>query len=266
MTTYYPTLNQFWPAVRARNFVKELGLTPGNYTKNMETLSARAGVHPKQMCHINPLTFAERNFTFVFHFSCHARMIKILGESMYSRLSNERKIWWGSANWAYHKLEPIPPYVEPVRTLAEPDSEAIQEPELAPELAVVDDLRVPTPNSGDCPVGTIYHANKSGEYADFLEILTDYLGPDCWAIKVNDEVLFNFYNDMSVKERIQLSILHDKIADYPHILFMDMFTKKKDSTIMIDMYSNANLVVKITYRATDETLSLIATNNSDRHL
>jgi len=114
-------------------------------------------------------------------------------------------------------------------------------------------------------LGTTYHANNTGEYAEFLEILKDYVNGDCWAIKVNDETLFDFYRDMSVKEYIELSILHDKISACPHILFVKMFEKKKDSTIMIDMYSNVSLVVKITYKAKDETLTLLATSNPERN-
>jgi len=101
--TVYPTLNQFWPAVRARNFVKELGLKPGNYTKNMETLSVRAGVHPKQMSRVNPLTFAEREI------GCdHVSLVGILGKNTYAQLDMERHKTWGSASWAYHKKDPIP--------------------------------------------------------------------------------------------------------------------------------------------------------------
>jgi len=105
-----------------------------------------------------------------------------------------------------------------------------------------------------------YNANNAEEYADFLEILKDYLGPDCWSIKVDEECLFDFYKEMGIKEYIELSILHDKIADCPHILFVNMFTKKKDSTIMIDMYSNLDLVAKVTYTAADETLTLDVRN------
>jgi hypothetical protein len=113
----------------------------------------------------------------------------------------------------------------------------------------------------DTSLGTIYHVKNTDEYGEFLETLKEYVGGDCWAIKVNDEVLFDCYKDLSHKEQLQVSILRDKIVDCPHLLFTDMFTMKKDSTIMIDMYSNVSLVVKITYKAKDETLTLLATSN-----
>jgi len=114
-------------------------------------------------------------------------------------------------------------------------------------------------------LGTTYHANNTDEYGEFLEVVKDYVNGDCWAIKVDEEVLFNCYQDMSLKEQLQASILRDKMVDCPHLLFTDMFTKKKDGTIMIDMHSNVSLVVKITYRASDETLTLLATSNPEHN-
>jgi hypothetical protein len=103
----YPDLGEFWPTVRARNFVKEMGLKTGNYRQNMATLAARARVAPEQMWHVNPLTFADRHW----EFSHKKKMIRILGNDVYTRLETERlNTHWGSATWAYHKKEPIPPY------------------------------------------------------------------------------------------------------------------------------------------------------------
>ena len=350
MTTYYPTLNEFWPAVRAKNFVKELGEKPGNYAKNMETLAAIARVHPKQMNRVNPVTFAERHFRKSFYPT--ANLTKILGGDTYSRLNDERNspYIFGSATWAYHKKEPIPPYVEHVHTVPAV-LEHVEEQERQPSAPVINEgfeeeiktildfmakinsicpaaarypvaiemfnyimtiepfihrfpkfyeaclkkvqefktqdisyalrdvllktenflvrLRKPEPAAQEqeqeqeepcCPYhvkGKTYRANNIEEYGKFLEIVKDYVGPDCWAIKVNDETLFNFYQDMSVKEYIQLSILHDKIADRPHILFVKMFEKRVDGTIIIE---HTGLIVNISYNAVEDTLTLLATS------
>lgn len=103
---YYPTLNEFWPAVRARSFVKALGEKPGNYAHNMEILAKRAGVHAKQMHMVNPLTFGERN-------GIVSSLRTLLGRDTYSRFEVERLCeGTGSSTWAYHKKEPIPSYSE----------------------------------------------------------------------------------------------------------------------------------------------------------
>ncbi len=96
--------------MRARNFVKKLNKTPGNYAHNMEILAAKAGVHPKQMWYINPVTFAEREFTPVWERQS-AAIIKLLGADMYDHFCQERAASYSfSRNFAYHKREPIPAY------------------------------------------------------------------------------------------------------------------------------------------------------------
>jgi hypothetical protein len=60
--TRYPTIDEYWPARRARNFVKAgWGGSFPKYAKNMQWLSMLAGVPVEQMCYVNPVTFAERN-------------------------------------------------------------------------------------------------------------------------------------------------------------------------------------------------------------
>jgi len=85
----YPSLDAYWPAVRARAFVKAIGKVPTTYAKNMEILAAYAGVSVGQMSWVNPITFAERLCTAAF--STQANLIKVLGKSAYfSMLSWQR--------------------------------------------------------------------------------------------------------------------------------------------------------------------------------
>jgi len=102
----YPSLDEFWPAIRVRNFVKALGFPATNYAENMAFLAARAGVHVKQMNMVNPLTFAERN---------NIDIVSILGSREGFMLDVERDPQRprGSGTWAYAKRQPIPPYVAP---------------------------------------------------------------------------------------------------------------------------------------------------------
>ena len=106
MNIRYPSLDEFWPAVRAKNFVKALGGKPTNYEANMKILAARAGVHWKQMDMVNPLTFADRNWISV---RTHTLM------NMNTRVNLElirESTYHPSTKWAYAMKEPIPPYVE----------------------------------------------------------------------------------------------------------------------------------------------------------
>ena len=57
---YYPSLDEFWPAIRARNFTKMLGGTHRGYVKNKEFLAARIGITVAELNRLNPLLFAKR--------------------------------------------------------------------------------------------------------------------------------------------------------------------------------------------------------------
>ena len=91
----YPSLNAFWPAVRARNFVKLLGQKPGNYVHNMAILAAKAGVAPEQMWRINPLTLGA-----TFH---KDNLLSTLGKYTYAHLERRR------TNWVPIPAIPTPP-------------------------------------------------------------------------------------------------------------------------------------------------------------
>ena len=105
MTTYYPTIDEFWPAARAKNFVKALGGKPTKYVENMAFLAARAGVHSAQMNMVNPLTFADRNWL-----GAHSLLDK---NTRFHLDCIRQSTYHPSTKWAYAMNEPIPPYVNP---------------------------------------------------------------------------------------------------------------------------------------------------------
>ena len=372
MTTYYPTLDQFWPPVRARNFVKELGEKPGNYVKNMEILAAHAGVHPKQMWHVNPVTFAERHFRKCLYPT--ANLEKILGKDTYRRLDYERNSAYisSSAAWAYHKKEPIPPYVgpavaapvmpEPVPApivpepkpsdavikegwttkcktltnflekinslpldgardsvaikmfnyimtlgpfvrkfpkfyeslvnkvhelktqsisealhqvllqtedflahLQEPEPELKQEPEPAqkvepaqevePEPFILDDS-LPRYRDASCFSTEKYSAKDQESYKNFLDKVSEYIEGDCWALLVDREVIFNGYKEQTVRQQLEDHIMRDKIVESPHLLFVEMFIKKKDTCVVIYMHGADFKWMVINYSAATESMDV----------
>ena len=60
MDDYYR--EYFWPAVRARNFVKAMGGKPTKYTNNIEFLAKIASIEPSKMCALDPIKFANQYF------------------------------------------------------------------------------------------------------------------------------------------------------------------------------------------------------------
>lgn len=87
----YASLDEYWPAVRARAFaaeVRSLGGGPGfttprrlTYAKNMEILAEWAGVPVSSMPWVNPITYAERLCSAAF--SDPAYLTKIMGKRAY---------------------------------------------------------------------------------------------------------------------------------------------------------------------------------------
>jgi hypothetical protein len=80
----YASLNEYWPAVRARAFVKALGKVPTTYVRNLALLAAHANVPVNHMPFVNPITYAERLVPWPFSFP--ANLTKVLGEYTYTRL------------------------------------------------------------------------------------------------------------------------------------------------------------------------------------
>jgi len=79
----YPTIDQFWPAARARRFIKVgWGGAFPTYAKNMEWLAMAGGVSVDQLYLINPLTFAEKQGLLA---------LPLLGKSTYNFLDAARR-------------------------------------------------------------------------------------------------------------------------------------------------------------------------------
>jgi len=63
-STIKPTrsTDTFWPAVRARNFVKKLDPSAGRWTfdTNIRYLAAKYGVTPEEFLLVNPMEFSKK--------------------------------------------------------------------------------------------------------------------------------------------------------------------------------------------------------------
>ena len=129
----YASLDEYWPAVRARAFaaeVRSLGGGPGfttprrlTYAKNMEILAKWAGVPVNHMPWVNPITFAERLCSAAF--SSPAHLTKIMGKRAYSEMC------YFHVNCSTNVLPEnrlVPPAPEPQLVPPAPEPEEEQEP------------------------------------------------------------------------------------------------------------------------------------------
>lgn len=92
---------------------------------------------------------------------------------------------------------------------------------------------------------TIYIPDDQKQYQDFLGRVQEFIVGDCWAIVINDEILFNSYKPMTVKEQIQDNIIRHELREYPNTIFIDMIKKKKNGRVDIYMYGDTPWFVVI---------------------
>lgn len=93
-------------------------------------------------------------------------------------------------------------------------------------------------------------------YINFCEFIEQVLSGDCWAVKVNGEILFNYFNEheKSYRDRILDDVIRQELIDDVHSsLFVQLFRKNKDADIIIYMFGDDTWAYKIEFNA--ETVS-----------
>ena len=92
----------------------------------------------------------------------------------------------------------------------------------------------------------IYSLDKN--YKEFIDFFKSYVSADCWSIVANDEVLFNSYQNKSLKEKINDHIVRDSIINNPHsTIFCNLFRMNKDFNVIIYMFGLDSFSIHINY-------------------
>jgi hypothetical protein len=89
-------------------------------------------------------------------------------------------------------------------------------------------------------------------YNNFCEFIEDVLSGDTWALTVNEEVLFNYYNleDKTYTQNVLDDVIRDKLIDNIHSsLFVQLFRKHKNAEIKIYMFDTKSWAYIIQYNA-----------------
>jgi len=103
---------------------------------------------------------------------------------------------------------------------------------------------------------TTYNANVKLQYDEFLERLEELFVGDVWSVIVNDEIIFNSYEPKNIKAQIQESIIKNHTTNFPHLLFANMISQKKDGYVHIYMSGYEPWFIIINYNATTELLKV----------
>jgi hypothetical protein len=78
--------------------------------------------------------------------------------------------------------------------------------------------------------------NSDEEYAKFKEMFSDYVSADCHAITCDDEVIYNSYQEKSIRDIIIDDVVRREIIDDPHVFFCPIFRNKKDARVIVYMF------------------------------
>jgi hypothetical protein len=97
-----------------------------------------------------------------------------------------------------------------------------------------------------------YHAKVPYRYEAFLERMRELLVGDCFAVTVNDEVVYNRIAQKPIRERILDTVVRDAFMANPHAIFGPVLDKYQNSIIKLYMYSDAPWFVYIVYNPDTE--------------
>lgn len=87
-------------------------------------------------------------------------------------------------------------------------------------------------------------------YIEFQNMIKSFLGADCWAMTVDNELIFNSYldNSKAIRSFIEEDLIRDKILKNPHEnLLVYLHRRKKNAQIRIYMFYEDSWTINIDY-------------------
>lgn len=99
-------------------------------------------------------------------------------------------------------------------------------------------------------VQKVYEAEDKNTYEAFQNMIKKFVGADCWAMTVNDEVIFDSYldNSKSIRSFIEEDVIRDKIFNNPHeTLLVYLHRRNANARIRIYMFYSEPWTLNIEY-------------------
>ena len=106
-----------------------------------------------------------------------------------------------------------------------------------------------------------YLSQNDDTYYDLRERIQNLIGADCWAVVVNDELLFSSYNisSMTIREHMEYSMIRDLLYTRVHWSIFDNFNRSnKVNTLDVYMFSTESnpWKVHVEYEPTEKKYTL----------
>lgn len=87
-------------------------------------------------------------------------------------------------------------------------------------------------------------------YLRFTQQVEEYVGADCWAVEVDGKLVFNDYENKSIREKIiDDTIRHEMINNIHKTVFVNFFRVNKDASMTIYMFGSDSYSINIKFEA-----------------
>ena len=80
--------------------------------------------------------------------------------------------------------------------------------------------------------------NRKDDLDKIYEVISDLVGADCWAVTVDNDILYNQYDsEKTIRDRIIDGMVRDQIIKTPHArLLVHLFRARKPAVVNIYMF------------------------------
>jgi hypothetical protein len=101
-----------------------------------------------------------------------------------------------------------------------------------------------------------FRSNNAQEYNTFLDRMTELLYGDCFAVTVNNSVVYNTNSVHDIRDSILDGLVRETIMNRPHLLFNAFFQKNLNGNVTMYFYAEAPWFVNIFYNGETEILDV----------
>jgi hypothetical protein len=103
-----------------------------------------------------------------------------------------------------------------------------------------------------------YSLNDDLQYKELQEIISEHIEGDCWAVTINDEILYNSYEPKSPRDKILDSLVRNELTENIHrSLFVELIRVRQDGKVVLYMFgTHATWFMVIYYSAIRELFTV----------
>jgi|SRR3989304_7634334 len=128
-------------------------------------------------------------------------------------------------------------------------SDSENEPEIQPcDQTFLQKVQIDYTTDGEDMLEESRKCAGTYDYHQFYKIFKDLIGGDCWALTVNDEIIFNSIDkNRPIREYICDDMIRTALIDVPHKLFVHLFRAHREASVCVYIYEHDSFVYHIRF-------------------